>query len=149
MHHRKIGLNDVVDRIRQTARRSERLIVEGSGGLLVPLGEGYTVADLIGRLQCPVAVVARNRLGTINHTLLTVGALRKMGVNRLQVVLMNRARSDSFSHSNERVLRQILAPVRLFSVPFMGPGAVRVGALKRNYKKVKITLARMTDAGSF
>src|SRR5258705_5215735 len=74
------------------------LLIEGSGGLLVPLGEGYTVLDLILNLDCEVVVVSRNRLGTINHTLLTVQALQNarmgsksqlVGTQNLKVVLMN------------------------------------------------------------
>src|SRR5271165_6767216 len=61
---------EVLKKIRLVATRCDCLIIEGSGGLLVPLGSGFTVADLIAGLDGRVVVVARNRLGTINHTLL-------------------------------------------------------------------------------
>src|SRR5579859_5792980 len=51
-------------------------IVEGAGGLLVPVNESQTMADWIASLGLPVLVVARSGLGTINHTLLTLEALR-------------------------------------------------------------------------
>ena len=51
-------------------------IVEGAGGLLVPVNPSETMADWIGVLRLPVLIVARSGLGTINHTLLTVEALR-------------------------------------------------------------------------
>jgi len=55
--------------------------VEGAGGLLVPMGEGgWTVADLAAALRCPVAVVCRAELGTLNHTALTLEALGHRGV---------------------------------------------------------------------
>jgi dethiobiotin synthetase len=148
MHHRKIRLAEVLDRISKVAQRCDCLIVEGSGGLFVPLGEGYTVADLIHRLNCVVVVVAPNRLGTLNHTLLTVNELKRMAVSKLQVVVMNGAGSDLSSHSNERILRQMLAPIRLFSLPFLGADAARAGELEKNYKKIKKTLALMTKAGN-
>src|ERR1041385_8329560 len=65
---RLIPLGEVVQWIKKTAARCECLLVEGSGGLLVPLGEKYLVRDLIKRLNCEVIVVSRNQLGTINHT---------------------------------------------------------------------------------
>ncbi|MDZ7620849.1 MAG: dethiobiotin synthase [Patescibacteria group bacterium] len=54
--------------------RSDFVLVEGAGGLLCPLGEGESMADLAGDCGFPLVIVARNALGTINHTLLTVEA---------------------------------------------------------------------------
>jgi dethiobiotin synthetase len=54
----------------------ENLIVEGAGGVLVPINKRETMADLMRRLKLPVLLVARTALGTINHTLLSVAALR-------------------------------------------------------------------------
>ena len=56
--------------------RRDRWIVEGAGGVLVPLNEPTLMVDLMVRLGLPVLVVARAGLGTINHTLLTLEALR-------------------------------------------------------------------------
>jgi len=53
-----------------------RWVVEGAGGVLVPLNESQLMIDLIAALRLPVVVVARTTLGTINHTLLTIEALR-------------------------------------------------------------------------
>ena len=53
------------------------LIVEGAGGLLVPLAPGFLVADLVQQLGLPVVVVSRHYLGSINHTLLTLEVLRQ------------------------------------------------------------------------
>jgi dethiobiotin synthetase len=63
------------------------LIVEGVGGLLVPLAEDYTVCDLAVALGLPLLIAARPGLGTINHTLLTVRAARTAGLDVLAVVL--------------------------------------------------------------
>jgi dethiobiotin synthetase len=67
-------------------------IVEGAGGLLVPVNESETMADWIGLLGLPVVVVARTGLGTINHTLLTLEALRARAL-RVAGVLMNGAQN--------------------------------------------------------
>ncbi len=56
------------------------LIVEGAGGLLVPLNRDYLTADLFERWQLPLIIVARTGLGTINHSLLTIAAARERGL---------------------------------------------------------------------
>lgn len=63
------------------------LVVEGAGGLLVPLNDRHVMADLIERLDMPVVIVARSGLGTINHTLLTVSEGRRRGLNLIGVIL--------------------------------------------------------------
>jgi dethiobiotin synthase len=64
-----------------------RLIIEGAGGLLVPLNGEKTMADLILRLGAPVLLVARSGLGTLNHTLLSLEKLARMGVTVWGVVM--------------------------------------------------------------
>ncbi len=63
------------------------LVVEGAGGVLVPLSDDALIIDLIERLALPVVVVARTGLGTINHTLLTLMALRTRGLVVAGIVL--------------------------------------------------------------
>ena len=69
------------------AAREETLVVEGVGGLLVPLADEYTVCDLAVAIGLPVVIAARPGLGTINHTLLTLQAARGAGLKVLAVVL--------------------------------------------------------------
>ena len=71
-HQCSIRIPEVLRRITRVANRCECLLIEGIGGVMVPLGEGFSVLDLIAKLGCEAIVVSRNRLGTINHTLLTV-----------------------------------------------------------------------------
>ncbi len=61
--------------------------MEGVGGLLVPLNEGFTVRELAVELALPLLIAARPGLGTINHTLLTVQAARAVGLEVRAVVL--------------------------------------------------------------
>jgi dethiobiotin synthetase len=63
------------------------LVVEGVGGLLVPLSEDYAILDLAVALALPLVVVARPGLGTINHTLLTIRAARNAGLEVCAVVI--------------------------------------------------------------
>ncbi len=76
------------------AADAERVLVEGAGGVLVPLAERCTMADLAAHLRLPVLIVARTRLGTINHTVLTAEALRHRGLRIVGAV---------FSRSDEQV----------------------------------------------
>jgi dethiobiotin synthetase len=79
--------------------RCDLLIVEAAGGLLCPLSENETMADLAARFQLPLLIVARCGLGTINHTLLTIEVARARGL-RVVGVLMNEAtplRDDDIS----------------------------------------------------
>ena len=61
-------------------KTDKKLIVEGAGGLFVPLNEKDTILDLIAILKIPVILVSKNYLGSINHTLLSVNALKQRGI---------------------------------------------------------------------
>jgi dethiobiotin synthetase len=138
---RLISLGEVVQRIKKTAARCECLLVEGSGGLLVPLGEKYLVSDLIKRLDCDVIVVARNQLGTINHTLLTVNALKRFGVKNIVVALVGTSKKDASVEKNLEVLREFLKGTKVLEVRFLGKNANEIGVLKKRVRKMKKTLA--------
>jgi dethiobiotin synthetase len=77
----------LLDDARRAAGTAEVLVAEGVGGILVPLTPGYLVRDLALDLGLPVLVAARPGLGTINHTLLTLEALRAVGLAVAAVVL--------------------------------------------------------------
>ena len=72
-----LNLGIVAAAVRRRARPGGALLVEGVGGLLCPLTERETVADLVRELALPLVVVARRSLGTLNHTLLTLEAARR------------------------------------------------------------------------
>ncbi|REJ77800.1 MAG: dethiobiotin synthase [Acidobacteria bacterium] len=73
--------------------RERLMIVEGAGGVLVPLNDKEMMIDLIRDLNLPAIVVSRSGLGTINHTLMTLEVLRRRGINVAGVV-MNGDRND-------------------------------------------------------
>ena len=89
-----VDLEGIAQAIRELASRYEFFVVEGAGGLYVPLiGTGFLVLDLIRWLGLPLLVVARAGLGTINHTALTVMAARQAGVEVAGIIL-NRGSAD-------------------------------------------------------
>jgi dethiobiotin synthetase len=82
-----LALGDVIAAVERTATDHDVVLVEGSGGLLVPMGEGrWTVADLALALRCPVVVVTRPGLGTLNHTALTLEALERRSLTGYVVI---------------------------------------------------------------
>jgi dethiobiotin synthetase len=138
---RLISLAEVIREIKALAARCECLLIEGSGGLLVPLGEKYMVSDVIKRLHCQVIVVARNQLGTINHTLLTVNTLKRFGVKNIAVGLVGTSKKDASVEKNGEVLREFLGGIEVREVEFLGKNANKIGVLKKSVKKMKKTLA--------
>lgn len=76
--------------------RYQALIVEGAGGVAVPLTEDAFVADFIAELQMPAVIVARSGLGTINHTLLTVSYLKQIGVHIIGVIMNDIENTETF-----------------------------------------------------
>src|SRR3954451_18583493 len=83
-----LDLDDLVAKAREQAERADVLVVEGVGGLLVPLAREYLVRDFAGELSLPVVIAARPGLGTINHSLLTVEAARAVAL-RVQAVVLS------------------------------------------------------------
>ena len=75
--------------------RDARWIIEGAGGVLVPINDSETMADLMIQLGLPVVVVARTALGTINQTLLTIEALRRRAIEVLGVVMVGPEDTDA------------------------------------------------------
>jgi dethiobiotin synthase len=83
-----------IEKVLQFLEKDEKFrIVEGAGGVLVPLNENELMIDLIKTLGLPVLIAARSGLGTINHTLLTIEALRKRDLEIFGVI-MNGERNE-------------------------------------------------------
>ncbi len=87
LEHKRIDLRRIRECYRQLASTYSIVLVEGAGGLLVPIRDTYFVADLAGSLKLPLLVVARLGLGTINHSLLTVNEARANGLTVRGIIL--------------------------------------------------------------
>ena len=122
---------------------SPTLLIEGAGGLLAPLAHNCTALDIIRRLHCEVLLVAPNKLGTINHTLLTIRTLQSNApvLSRLprshasrstKVVLMNSRLHDASASSNPRVLSELLARIPVHTFPFLGSSLSRPRVIRRH-----------------
>jgi len=94
LSHRPIALGPLID-FAASQPPSGRWIVEGAGGVLVPINDQDLMIDLIASLALPVLVVARTALGTINHTLLTIDALRARSLEVVGVLMVGDANADN------------------------------------------------------
>jgi dethiobiotin synthetase len=104
-----ISIPDILKSMPATGRN---LVIEGAGGLMVPLNENEFVADLIIAMDVPVILVSRNMLGSINHSLLTAMACRQKGINVIGWIFND----DYLDYENE-IVRWSHIP-SLGSVPF-------------------------------
>ncbi|MGD9209632.1 MAG: dethiobiotin synthase, partial [Desulfobacteraceae bacterium] len=73
--NQNIEPDQLFDRINTVRNKKSALVIEGAGGLMVPITADFLMLDLMARLAMPVVLVARDNLGTINHTLLSIAAL--------------------------------------------------------------------------
>jgi dethiobiotin synthetase len=83
----RIDFRVIRDAYLRIAAQSDFVIVEGAGGLMVPLAGGLLMSDLAAHLSLPIAVVARPGLGTVNHTLLTTFCARNLGLQVKGVII--------------------------------------------------------------
>ena len=96
------------------------LVIEGAGGVLVPLGPGFLMADLLALWGLPVVLAARTSLGTINHSLLSLEALRARGVVVAGIAFIGDANAES-----ERVICAEGGVKRLGRLPWIDPPGAR------------------------
>ena len=105
-----LPIDEVIASVRDAAATADVTIVEGVGGVLVPLARGWWVRDLIRELELPVVIAARPGLGTINHTMLTIESLRAASATIAGVVftpwpedpgIVERSNRDTIEHSGD------------------------------------------------
>jgi dethiobiotin synthetase len=111
-------------------KRFDVLLIEGAGGLLSPLGENFNSRDLIAALGALPLVVAPNRLGAVNHILLTLAALPRGAAATARVVLMSPPKRVAAADTNARLLAEYFDTKRIFTLPWLGEKFSAVEVLK-------------------
>ncbi|MFM7180895.1 MAG: dethiobiotin synthase [Verrucomicrobiales bacterium] len=107
--HATVDVGKAIEGFRHLAATYDHVLVEGAGGWEVPLVAGRTVGDLAADLQLPVVVVVDNRLGALNHTILTVNAIRARGLKCAGLILNHLAdERDTASITNRAILEEWL-----------------------------------------
>ena len=115
-----VRLAGVLAHIRSMQKRFDVLLIEGAGGLLSPLGEDFNSRDLIEALGAAPVVVAPNRLGAVNHILLTLEALPRSAAARARIILMSPQKQDSAAVTNAKLLAGFFDGKRIFTLPWLG-----------------------------
>ena len=113
----RIDLTLLAKHVAEKRRVFSPLVIEGSGGLLVPVTKDKLVVDVIRTLRCRLVLVARAGLGTINHTLLSLEAARRRQIEPLGVVLVD---ADLPPTEQDLVDENIDAIQRFGNVPVAG-----------------------------
>lgn len=115
--NREVDLDGLTGWFRQHRVRRRSLLVEGAGGWLVPVATRTTVADLAVAFDLPVLVVVANRLGCLNHTLLTLESIRARGLTCGGLVLNTLSAENSVAtETNRQILREFCDVPILFEV---------------------------------
>jgi len=110
-----LDLAKVEKAFRKAKSSCDFLVVEGVGGIQVPIARDFFVADWIKKWKLPALVVARAGLGTINHTLLTVETLRRRRIEVVGVFVNGYKGKELSESTNVKALRKLL------KVPVYGP----------------------------
>ena len=110
---KKIDMEILWDRFKRLARDNDVLIVEGIGGVMVPVSRMrkriFYVIDMILKMKLPVIIVARPNLGTINHTLMTIGILRRKNIEIAGIIFnyTSRIKKDISIRTNPRIIERL------------------------------------------
>lgn len=107
LEQREIRLQDLVDGYHKLAQQYSPVLVEGAGGWEAPLAPGLTMADLAAALGLPIILVVGNKLGAVNHAIMTAQAIRARGLECRSIVLNHMGEEwDAASVSNRRLIEE-------------------------------------------
>lgn len=133
-----IDLDTIKTSFESVAHGADTVIVEGAGGVLVPLSETVYILDLIMYLHLPVVLVTTPRLGTLNHTFLTLRILQECGATIAGIVFNNVGNTNvsTIYNDNRRMIRERTESVPFLDQPFGTPDCEMVkefcNAIDRN-----------------
>lgn len=106
-----------IERIRERSRSADITFIEGAGGLLSPLAEGFDSRDLATALDAPVLLVASDSLGTLNHTFLTVEALELAGCQLAAIIFSAPKTPDASTGRNASVIARRFDNIPVVTLP--------------------------------
>ncbi len=132
---------EVLKHLRAVQKKFDVTLVEGAGGVLSPLGENFDSHDLILALRATPVIVAQNKLGAVNHLLLTLAALPEDFRAVAKVVLMSPAKSDAATATNAALLAEFFSAKQIFTLPWLGKNFSLAAALKQT--PVRRTLSQL------
>lgn len=141
---KKIDFSRVFESFESLQKKSDFMIVEGIGGLAVPLTQDWTAAHLAHKLGLPIVIVTHLGLGTLNHTFLTVDYARKMSLTILGLISSDSSRKKDLSYqTNFDALPRLTHLPWLLNLPY-GSGSfdqkiqkmLRIHSVQKQIKKI-------------
>lgn len=116
---RKININKIKQSFRHLSGKFDFVIIEAIGGSLVPLSKKKLVIDVAKGLHLPVLIVAGNKLGAINHTLMTIESVRKRDLDIIGIIFntLSRRTDKKISEDNPRIISRITGERVLGALP--------------------------------
>lgn len=121
--------DDIESRVEELRKAGYTLVIEGAGGVMVPMTWDYTALDLAERCDLDAVVVGRAGLGTLNHIMMTVLMLQSRHIQVRGLVLNGRGASPDLAEStNPAAVARMLPGLRIVEVPHLGSGDVIGGA---------------------
>lgn len=142
-----IDLDALILRIEALSAAADLVLVEGTGGLLAPITWEWTVVELARTLGAAALVVGADRLGTINHTLLTLSALELAGLGVAGVVLTAPEMPDPSTGTNAGAIARLAGLDRVMSLPRMSDPAAAARALAPVIEWVTLAIDRPAPSG--
>jgi len=115
IENRPIDLDLIRECFTRARSAHESVIVEGAGGWFVPIARDYFVADLAAEFGLPVAIVVANRLGALNHALLTIAAVRARGLECAGLILNHPSADEDIATTTNRSVLEDLAGVPILT----------------------------------
>lgn len=142
MERKTIDPEKARDALNRLAEKYDSLLVEGIGGWLVPITYSYTVADFARDLGLPVLLASANRLGTINHTLLTLESIRARGIEPAGVIMTHPSPASDIqiAENNIETIRRLGRVEILGSIPYLGKNIENTESAETLWLRVKDTI---------
>ena len=97
---KKIDVNKILQFVKNL--KTKKLVIEGAGGLNVPINSNYLMSDLCQKLNTPLILVSRTKLGTINHTLMSLEVIKKKKIKLLGIIFFGKKELETIG--NNKVL---------------------------------------------
>ena len=91
---KKIDVNKILQFVKNL--KTKKLVIEGAGGLNVPINSNYLMSDLCQKLNTPLILVSRTKLGTINHTLMSLEVIKKKKIKLLGIIFFGKKELETF-----------------------------------------------------
>jgi len=112
--HDPLIMDPLISMISSRRTKSDWILVEAAGGILVPLNERETNADLAARLDLPLLLVAKDELGTLSHTLTAMESAQRHAL-KVAAVVLTQSSPNAAAGSNHDILSRLLAPTPVFA----------------------------------